>query len=95
MPVESYVQKFRWNEAKYPVRRGLKEIIEGILEEVGAIEDDLKGRLSDYNAVKQQLSAISRKAQGSLAVRDLSALVPQHLITQSENLTTLLAVVSK
>ncbi|KAL6996866.1 V-type proton ATPase subunit C, partial [Sarracenia purpurea var. burkii] len=52
-------------------------------------------RVAEYNNVRSQLNAITRKQSGSLAVRDLSNLVKPRDIITSEHLTTLLAVVPK
>ena len=41
---DSYVQRFKWDEAKFPVRRPLKDTVEKVTEVVGRIEDDLKVR---------------------------------------------------
>lgn len=52
-------------------------------------------KVSEYNTLKSQLSAVARKQTGSLSVRDISTLVkPEHLV-DSENLTTLFVVVTK
>ncbi|XP_019189452.1 PREDICTED: V-type proton ATPase subunit C-like [Ipomoea nil] len=95
VPVDSYLTRFVWDEAKYPTMSPLKETVDGVHSQVAKIEDDLKVRVAEYSNVRSQLNAINRKQTGSLAVRDLSNLVkPEDLIT-SEHLTTLLAVVSK
>ncbi|KAF6262753.1 vacuolar H+ ATPase V1 sector, subunit C [Scenedesmus sp. NREL 46B-D3] len=95
LPVESYLTRFRWDEPKFPLRRPVKETLEKITEIMGHLEDDLKVKVSEYNTVKGQISAALRKAGGSLAVRDISAVVkPQHVV-DSENLATLFVVVSK
>uniref|UniRef100_A0A5B6ZXE9 V-type proton ATPase subunit C n=1 Tax=Davidia involucrata TaxID=16924 RepID=A0A5B6ZXE9_DAVIN len=95
VPVDSYLTRFVWDEAKYPTMSPLREIVDGIHVQVAKIEDDLKVRVAEYNNVRSQLNAINRKQSGSLAVRDLSNLVkPQDIIT-SDHLTTLLAVVPK
>ncbi|KAL3502367.1 hypothetical protein ACH5RR_036816 [Cinchona calisaya] len=95
VPVDSYLTRFVWDEAKYPTMSPLKEIVDGIHTQVAKIEDDLKVRVAEYNNVRSQLNAINRKQTGSLAVRDLSNLVkPQDIVT-SEHLTTLLAIVTK
>ncbi|KAG6621780.1 hypothetical protein I3842_Q002700 [Carya illinoinensis] len=59
------------------------------------IEDDPKVRVAEYNTVRSQLNAITRKQSGSLAVRDLSNLVKPEDIITSEHLVTLLAIVPK
>ncbi|KAH0688117.1 V-type proton ATPase subunit C [Solanum tuberosum] len=95
VPVDSYLTRFAWDEAKYPTMSPLKEIVDGIHSQVAKIEDDLKVRVSEYSNVRSQLNAINRKQTGSLAVRDLSNLVKPADVVTSEHLTTLLAVVSK
>ncbi|KAG5537269.1 hypothetical protein RHGRI_024650 [Rhododendron griersonianum] len=95
VPVDSYLTRFVWDEAKYPTMSPLKEIVDAIHVQVSRIEDDLKVRVAEYNNVRSQLNAINRKQGGSLAVRDLSNLVkPQDIVT-SEHLETLLAIVPK
>ncbi|CAI0555719.1 unnamed protein product [Linum tenue] len=95
VPVDSYLTRFVWDEAKYPTMSPLKEIVDGIHSSVVKIEDDLKVRLAEYNNVRSQLNAINRKQSGSLAVRDLTSLVKPEDIISSEHLITLLAVVPK
>ncbi|XP_057527768.1 V-type proton ATPase subunit C [Amaranthus tricolor] len=95
VPIDSYLTRFVWDEAKYPTMSSLKEIVDGIHGFVAKVEDDLKVRVAEYNNVRSQLSAINRKQSGSLAVRDLSDLVKPEDIISSEHLVTLLAVVSK
>jgi V-type H+-transporting ATPase subunit C len=73
----AYLQRFRWDEAKYPTRRPLRETVERVAESVSAVEDDLKVRLAELNAVRGALSQAARRATGSLAVRDLGALVEE------------------
>ncbi|EXB62850.1 V-type proton ATPase subunit C [Morus notabilis] len=95
VPVDSYLTRFVWDEAKYPTMSPLREIVDGIHSQVAKIEDDLKVRIAEYNNVRSQLNAINRKQAGSLAVRDLSNLVKPEDIITSEHLVTLLAVVPK
>jgi hypothetical protein len=38
----SYLERFVWNEAKYPPRRSLKETVDNIMETIVKLEDDLK-----------------------------------------------------
>lgn len=39
---EGYLQRFAWNEAKYPSRRPLKDIVASIMDTVQKLDDDLK-----------------------------------------------------
>ena len=95
MPVESALTRFLWDEAKYPVRSHLRETVEKISTHISKMEDALKGRAADYNGLKGQLTQLSRRAQGSLLVRDLAQIVTQEHVVESENLTTLIVVVNK
>ncbi|KAL0429640.1 UNVERIFIED_CONTAM: V-type proton ATPase subunit C [Sesamum radiatum] len=95
VPVDSYLTRFVWDDAKYPTMSPLREIVDGIHGQIAKIEDDLKVRVAEYNNVRSQLNAINRKQAGSLAVRDLSNLVKPEDIISSEHLTTLVAIVSK
>ncbi|GJW01782.1 V-type proton ATPase subunit C [Tanacetum coccineum] len=95
VPVDSYLTKFVWDEAKYPTMSPLKEIVDGIHVQVAKIDDDLKIRIAEYNNVRSQLNAINRKQTGSLAVRDLANIVSPEDLVNSEHLVTLIAVVPK
>jgi V-type H+-transporting ATPase subunit C len=39
---DTYITRFKWNEAKYQAKRPLRELVDLITESVGRIEDDLK-----------------------------------------------------
>jgi hypothetical protein len=52
-------------------------------------------RGSEYNQQKSQLSQIARKQTGSLAVRDLSTIVSEKDVINTENLLTLFVVVPR
>ena len=89
------VESFRWDEAKFPSGRPLKESVERIVSGVHKVDDALKMKLSEANAARASLAAVSRKAQGSLAVREVGSLIQPSQVVQSENLCTLLVVVAK
>ncbi|KMZ64235.1 V-type proton ATPase subunit C [Zostera marina] len=93
VPVDSYLTRFVWDEAKYPTMSPLRDIVDGIHMQVSKIEDDMKVRAAEYNNVRSQLNAINRKQGGSLAVRDISNLVKPEDIITSEHLVTLVAVI--
>ncbi|PRW57395.1 V-type proton ATPase subunit C [Chlorella sorokiniana] len=92
---EGYLQRFAWNEAKYPSRRPLKDIVSSIMDTVQKLDDDLKLKVTEFGQLRSQLQASARKQQGSLAVRDLSGLVAPGQLVDTENLTTLMVVVGK
>ncbi|KAK9839479.1 hypothetical protein WJX81_004823 [Elliptochloris bilobata] len=93
VPPDTYLERFAWNEAKYPPRRPLKETVAAITETAQKLEDELKVRMGEYNQLKGQLTALARKAGGSLAVRDLGGILKPGDLVDTENLTTLFVVV--
>lgn len=95
VPVDHYVTRFAWDDAKYPTMAPMREIVDTIQENVAKLEDDLKVRVSEYSNVKTSLTTMLRKQGGSMAVRDLSTLVKPDDIINTEHLVTLLVVVSK
>lgn len=42
MPPDNYLERFTWDEAKYPPRRPLQETVSTLTETVQKLEDDLK-----------------------------------------------------
>ncbi|KAK9917348.1 hypothetical protein WJX75_003410 [Coccomyxa subellipsoidea] len=92
---DQYLERFSWNEAKYPPRRPLSETVSAITETIQRLEDDLKVRMSEYNQLKGLVTAANRKQTGSLAVRDLTGLVKASDAVNTENLITLFTVVTK
>lgn len=44
MPPETYLERFAWDEAKYPPRRPLNETVSAITDIVQQLEDGLKVR---------------------------------------------------
>ncbi len=82
---------------RHPARRPLRETAEKLAEGVARLEEELKVKTAEYNAVKTQLGALTRKSGGTLATRDLSDVVAaaaaKGLLVESEHMTTLLVVV--
>jgi len=97
VPLDSYLTRFEWNEAKYPPRRPLRELLDRIVEDVSKVDEELKQRVSEYQVLRSQLSGLARKAQGSLAVKDLATIFthPESQLVETENLTSVAVCVPK
>ncbi|KRX65364.1 V-type proton ATPase subunit C [Trichinella sp. T9] len=94
--ISHYVTKFQWDTAKYPVKQALRNITEIISKQVTQIDSDLKAKAAAYNHLKNTLSALERKATGSLLTKDLADIVKKEdFIVDSEYLTTVLVVVQR
>ncbi|XP_016105901.1 V-type proton ATPase subunit C 1-B-like [Sinocyclocheilus grahami] len=92
----TYVTRFQWDMAKYPIKQSLKNISEIMSKQVSQIDNDLKARASAYNSLKGNLQSLERKSVGSLLTRSLADIVKKNdFVLDSEYLTTLLVVVPK
>jgi len=90
----TYVTRFQWDMAKYPIKQSLKSLQEIIAKQVGTIETELKQKSAAYNQLKTSLQSMEKKQTGSLMTRHLGDLVKEeHFILNSEYLTTLVVVV--
>uniref|UniRef100_A0A667XAS0 V-type proton ATPase subunit C n=1 Tax=Myripristis murdjan TaxID=586833 RepID=A0A667XAS0_9TELE len=92
----TYVTRFQWDMAKYPIKQSLKNISEIVSKQVTQIDNDLKARASAYNNLKGNLQNLERKNAGSLMTRSLADIVKKEdFVLDSEYLITLLVVVPK
>ncbi|XP_043255250.1 V-type proton ATPase subunit C isoform X2 [Colletes gigas] len=92
----SYITRFQWDLAKYPIKQSLRNIAEIICKQVSQIDDDLKTKSTTYNNLKGSLQNLEKKQTGSLLTRSLVDLVKkEHFILDSEYLTTLLVIVPR
>lgn len=92
----TYITRFQWDMAKYPIKQSLKSISEIMSKQVTQIDNDLKARASAYNSLKGSLQSLERKNVGSLLTRSLADVVKKEdFVLDSEYLTTLLVIVSK
>jgi len=94
--IDTYLTFFLWDEAKYPQSQSLKTLTETIQTQVLKLDEELKGKSSEYNSLVHTLSAEERKAGGNLVIKDLSDIVQQKKhIVESEFMDTLLVCVPK
>jgi V-type H+-transporting ATPase subunit C len=92
----TYVTKFEWDYAKYPIKQPLKSIMDTISKQASQIENDLKTKTTAFNTIKQTLLALQKKQTGSLLTRNLSDIIKKEdFVTDSEYLVTLIVIVSK
>lgn len=92
----SYLTRFEWDMAKYPIKQPLKTISEALAKQITQIETDLKTRAAVYNSIKGNLQNLERKTAGNLLTRTLTDIVnKEDFVLNSEYLITLLVVVPK
>ncbi|CAH8848887.1 unnamed protein product [Trichobilharzia szidati] len=92
----SFLTKFQWDYAKYPVKQTLSSLYAIISEQLTKIDSDLKVKSQAYNTLKGCLQTLEKKQTGSLITRDLGDLVKrEQFVIDSEYLATLVVVVPK
>lgn len=57
----SYITRFQWDIAKYPIKQSLRNIADIISKQVGQIDTDLKTKSSAYNNLKGNLQNLEKK----------------------------------
>ncbi|KAB5580136.1 hypothetical protein GE09DRAFT_1212591 [Coniochaeta sp. 2T2.1] len=93
-PTDHYFSNFNWNKVRYRTDRPLGELIENLTKELQNIDNDVKAKFNQYNAVKSNLAALQRKQTGNLSTKSLTPIVdPALLVQDSEYLETHLIVV--
>jgi len=93
-PANQYLRTFTWNRVKYRADKPLAELIDSLQKELVSIDNDVKGKFSQYNTVKTNLTTLQRKQTGNLSTKSLTPVVdPSLLIHDSEYLETHLVVV--
>ncbi|XP_053565658.1 V-type proton ATPase subunit C 2 [Bombina bombina] len=92
----SYMSRFEWDMAKYPVKQALKNITDVINKQLSQIDTELKSRSVTYNNIKGNLQSMERKTIGNLLTRTLADIVNKDdFVLNSEYLITLLVVVPR
>ncbi|KAF9480443.1 ATPase, V1 complex, subunit C [Pholiota conissans] len=95
--VDSYLLNgWKWNEGRYDIQKGLRDLVEILNKEMISIDTALKAKLNNYNLVKGSLTSMQRKKTGNLSARSLADVVSKDdFIQDSEYLETLLVAVPK
>jgi V-type H+-transporting ATPase subunit C len=91
-----YVLDFKWVSSKYQEKQSLMDISSKIHQEVLKVDEELRMKQSDYNQIRSQSQAHSRKKEGNLAARSLSSLpLNKADFIDTENFLTIIVVVPK
>ncbi|KAL3310378.1 hypothetical protein Ciccas_011057 [Cichlidogyrus casuarinus] len=96
MDLCTYLSKFQWDSAKYPVKFPLRNLYDIIAEQISKADNDLKAKSAAYNTIKNNLQNLEKKQSGSLLTRNLGDIVKrEQFVLGSENMVTLVVVVPK
>ncbi len=73
--VKVYIQKFKWDDMKYPRSRALNDIATQIGDKMRAIDADIKKQLDDFNETKQAYAHLARQEGTNFVTKDLSEVI--------------------
>lgn len=92
--LQRYLERFRWDTAKFNVALQADSLRQDINRKLTEIDTDMKAKFQSYRKVQNHLAQLEKKQSGSLLVRDVSSVVrPEQFVRDSEYLVTLLVVV--
>ncbi|KAL2759256.1 hypothetical protein ACRALDRAFT_2099596 [Sodiomyces alcalophilus JCM 7366] len=93
-PTDQYLNRFSWNKVRYRADKPIGELVDILRKELITIDNDVKGKLNQHKAIKNDLTALQRKQTGNLSTKSLTHVVDPTLLVQgSEYLETHLIVV--
>jgi V-type H+-transporting ATPase subunit C len=92
---DQYLTRFKWEDARFPRRKSLRELVDLVHANVGKLDEELRQKAIEYNTLNQSIYAQEKKESGSLIARDLTNIIKKEDVTDSTNLTTLFVVVSR
>ncbi|KAI1330918.1 vacuolar ATP synthase subunit C [Xylariaceae sp. FL0255] len=93
-PTDQYIRSFAWNKVRYRSDKPVGELVGNLQKELATIDNDIKGKLNQYNQTKTNLTALERKQTGNLSTKSLTSIVdPSALVQDSEYLETHLIAV--
>lgn len=100
--VKVYIQKFKWDDMKYPRSRALNDIATQIGDKMKAIDADIKKQMDDFQETKSAYAQLARQEGSNFITKDLSEViygkVKKELFVETEEsefLATMIAVVHK
>ena len=60
-PTDQYLRTFSWNKVRYRAERPIGEIVDVLQKELATIDNDVKSKFNQWNAVKSNLQNLQRK----------------------------------
>ncbi|KAK3113625.1 Vacuolar ATP synthase subunit C [Teratosphaeriaceae sp. CCFEE 6253] len=83
-PVEGYLQGFQWNKVKYRADKPIAELQDTLSKEIAAVDNDIKGKFSQYNTTRTSLAQLQRGTTGNLSQKSLTTVVNPETLLQPE-----------
>jgi V-type H+-transporting ATPase subunit C len=66
-----YLEKWQWDEAKYPKTRAISDNLTMLMTVVNKLDEEARNKTAQYNDFKSQKSSLAKKDVGNLMNRDL------------------------
>jgi len=88
-----FLFNFNWNDSLYSVRKSLPELVHIIIEEVKSSEDYIRTRMQSYNSIESIINKAMRDESGPLSTKDLTSILANRQIVETDFMTTILVVV--
>jgi V-type H+-transporting ATPase subunit C len=97
---DQYITDWSWDEAKYPRSRPVMDLLAGLMSAVSKLDEECRNKLAQYNELKAQKGAISKKDAVNLTGRDLVDVLTPKVVSEdsfvySEYLTTAIVILPK
>jgi len=97
---ESYLKKFRWDDAKFPRARPLQDNLQLILGSINRLDEEVRNKASVYAELKTQVTNMTKKDVATLGSKDLMDVLTPDVVKESdfvttEHLSTVLVVVPR
>ncbi|GKT34278.1 ATPase, V1 complex, subunit C like protein [Aduncisulcus paluster] len=92
--ISQTIKDFRWNEMRFPLDLTLEEMVSSIQEAAEALDEVIRTDHESIAELKQEMTAITRKTSGDLAIRDLTGIISPRDIIDSEFMRSVFLIVS-
>jgi len=93
--VDTYLTFFKWDEAKYPTSHSLKVLTDSIQVQITKLDEELKTKSSEYSNLVYSISAEDRKIGGNLLIKDLTDIIKENHVIETEYMETIFVAVPK
>jgi len=78
VPPDVALEKFKWEDARYPKRKPLGELCNLMKGNIAEIEKDLREKSLEYNTICQKLAQMSANESGNLTSRDINTIIKEY-----------------
>uniref|UniRef100_A0A0G4HWN9 V-type proton ATPase subunit C n=1 Tax=Chromera velia CCMP2878 TaxID=1169474 RepID=A0A0G4HWN9_9ALVE len=100
LPVIHYIQRFYWDDAKYPRTRSIRDNLDILLSSVAKSDEEVRLKSVTFQELKGMASAASKKDSANLLTRNLIDVLTPGTVSaddfiNTEHLATLVVVVPR